>query len=724
MPWEVSTFKKKQWYHSPLTWVAAALLVSLALLALPRAQRLWQRWSEKRRLARAEAAFGSGEYRRAILHARAALAFDPHSIEATRIIAKSLEAQGAPEALRLRQRLEAIGGGGAENNLSLAADAWKAGDASATERALKEIPAAAQENARYHELTARLAAQRRDFATAAAHWQEALRLDPARDEYALELSAAQLQSREAAARSAGLARLEQLSTQPATRLAALRLLLGESAARGEKTRALELSATLAAESEASFEDRLKHLTILQGQRSSDFAAEFSRLQASALEKPEDTYHLLEWMNQHQLALAVPDWAAKFSPELRAVPQVSAALADADARASNWSRLRDRLEGESWQDFECLRLAYLSRALERLGDPNAAAAAWSNAVVATQERPIALEILGKTVLSWGWERKADEVLWKFASLDRCPRWAADRLWATALKDRDSARLYKASRLLLRADPKDLTARNNYIALSLLTGQESDSPRELAAALYQQESANPIIATTYGLSLFQQGRAAEAAALMEKFTAEQLHEPIVALYYGLFLAGAGRGSEAAEYLRSAATAPMLPEEKALLAQAQSPGAPTTVVATLDRTRTDTLQLLKESRQAMLADSSNLTARINYVTLALLTGRNEDSARPLAQTLYKEQPKNPAVAAAYGLSLHRQGRSAEAVTLMETLSPEQLRTPVVAAYYGLFLGASGQLEKAAESLKLAAGATLLPEERAFLEPPKPQPEAAPAR
>ena len=733
MPWTLETFQKKQWYQSIFVWIGVAAVVSLGLLALPRAQRLYHRWSEARRVTRAAEALASGQYQQAIMDAKVVIARNPHNVEATRIIAKSLEAMNAPQALLVRRRLDSLTSNDVENALAIAAGSWKAGDPIATERALSDVPAAARDSARYHELAARVAASRQDTAGALEHWQEVLRRDPANPDFTVELAATRLKSKLSGDHEAGLQQLERLAAEPATRLAALRALLNDAGTRNEKSRSVELSTALIAESAATFADQLKHLGILRNTLNAGFASYLATLQETSTARPEHLFALLSWMNQHDLALAVPEWAAKLSPESLAIPQIRAALADADARASNWIGLKARLENESWAELEFLRLAHLTRALERLGDENGAVAAWANAVAAAQTSPRQLEILGKTVLEWGWSRKAEDVLWKLAASEICPRWAADFLWSAARRDADSARLYEAARVILKADPKSIPARNNFVTLSLLTGHDGDSPHQMAADLYQQQPTDPFIATTYGLALYQKGRAEEAAQLLSKYSAEQLHQPLIALYQGIFLAGAGRFAEAREYLTAAVSAPMLPEEKALFTKAQAgapapaatinrtaptpPAAPTSTAVALDRTRRDTRQLFNESRQVYLDDPKNLLARCNYLLLALLTGQSADSARPLARSLHRDQPADPTAASIYGLSLFQEGKAGEAVALMETLKPEQLREPIAALYYGCFLAGSDFAAKAPEFLALAEKATLLPEEQALLAAAKPK-------
>jgi Tfp pilus assembly protein PilF len=577
MPWTVGTFHKKRWYHSPWPWISIAIIASLAFLVLPHAQTYLRQWNEQRRISRATDAYTRGEYSDAIVNARAALQRNPHSIEATRIFAKSLEALKSPEAFRARQHLLSIGGNDAENLLAIATGFWKAGDPDAASRTLSEIPTDGRNSAGYHEIAARVAGRRGESADAAIHWAAAAQLAPGNAEYALEHSAAELRSKTPATRDAALTRLTAALENPATRLAALRILLGDASSRQEPTRALELATELAAAPSATFADQIKRLTILHARRQSEAQEVLAQLQEQALPEPRNIYLLVNWMNENNLALAVPEWAEKFTPETKAVPQIKAALADATSRGSDWAKLKSDLEGDSWEELDFLRYAYLCRAAERAGDELAATAAWSNALAATNAKPWPLETLGRTILAWGWDQKTEQVLGKLAESGQCPRWAADYLWKAGLAAGDSHRLYLASRALAQLDPQNLAARNNYIALALLTGQDTDSPHKLAAALFQQAPQDPVIATTYGLSLMQQGRTGEAVTVMSSLPKEKLRLPNIALYYGIFLTGAGKLTEAKDYLQLAASAAMLPEERALYLQA---GGETTAA---DSTRT---------------------------------------------------------------------------------------------------------------------------------------------
>ena len=169
------------------------------------------------------------------------------------------------------------------------------------------------------------------------------------------------------------------------------------------------------------------------------------------------------------------------------------------------------------------------------------------------------------------------MWPLASGPQCPRWVADYLWKTAMRRGETAQLQKLSAVLAKLDPKGLAARNNYAFLSLLTRTDEGDPHRIAESLHREKPDNALIASTYALSLFQQGKPEEAVAVMSAQKPEDLRQPQVALYHAIFLVGAGHKEKADEFLKLSADGPMLPEEKALLdrvkvAASQPPASPT--------------------------------------------------------------------------------------------------------------------------------------------------------
>lgn len=774
MPWDLVPVEQTHWSKKPLPWLGVAALVCLALLALPRVQARYRLWAEHRGIGRAAQAYLQGDFNQAVVDARGVLKKNPHSPEATRIIAKSLEAMHSPQALAWRRELESMQGGDAENLLGLANASLQTGDFAGAERALGKLKPEEQTSAHYHSIVGKIAAHHRDAAGAETHAVEAVRREPGNDEYRVQLAAVQLTSRIPETRTAALGVLEKMIENPAQHLVALRTLLVDATSHGERSRTRELATTLAADPAANFSDKVARLGILRSTRDPESIPYLEKLEELAGTDEEQLYKLMSWMNENDLALAVLDWEGKLPAEILARPPVCTTLADAYARAANWKGLRTKIEHASWGDMEFLRFAFLCRALERLEDPSASKAAWNNALVAAQVRPEWIEVLGKVTKAWGWKQRSEETLWKLAGGDRIPRWAAESLWSAALARKDTAKLYEASKLLVKADPNNPGPRNNYVFLALLTGQTADSPNDLAADLYKQNPKELNIASTYAFSLFQQGRGAEAVTVLETFPPEQLRAPQAATYYAISLAAAGNAERADEYFQLSANAPLLPEETAIVKvlspacrarslerHSDSPGsaaawnealaaagarpewlellgkmaldwkwqpqteAVTMKLASLERCPAwaseslwkaalktgSSAEILRAARLISTLDPKNIEVRNRLLSLQMLTGRESETAQRQSALLARENPRNAYVAATCGLGLYQQGRVDEALALMTNFTPEQLLTPSVALYHGLFLAAAGKKDDAAPFLKIAESAPLLAEERALL-------------
>ena len=65
---------------------------------------------------------------------------------------------------------------------------------------------------------------------------------------------------------------------------------------------------------------------------------------------------------------------------------------------------------------------------------------------------------------------------------------------------------------------------------------------------------------------QGRTPEALKLMQSLSAGDLKRPSIAVYYGFLLAAGGESLKADDYLAASGGGALLPEEKALVAQAR--------------------------------------------------------------------------------------------------------------------------------------------------------------
>ena len=567
MPWSnaIELQKRKHWI-----WAAIVLVLIVAgFAAWPRVRHRYDRWSAKRSIELARDCYAKGDHQHAMLNAWQALKVNPMDPDACRIVAQVLEAAGSPLAMKWRMQLDFIVPGDPENLLAWGRSAAAAGDWETAERVIQGVKPADQNDARYHDIMAALAVKKDDLAEAELHWVEAVRLDPREDRYRLNLAAVRLKSKDSDVRAAALGVLEELVAKGSQSIPARRVLLREALGNNDAWRSKGLADALVAAPGATLADKLLRLSILRVTENPEAASYLAELREGAKSSPNDLAELFEWMNGNALAMMVSEWAATMPADVVSKPPVCMVVAESCILAADWKKLRAMTEKGNWMAMDYLRRAFLARALERLGEAEAGTAEWKEALAAAHSSPAAplrLDRLARKALEWGWEARAEELLWDMAGYESCPPWALGKLWTAASRTTDTAKLHKLSRAIAKAKPKDPVALNSYVFLSLLTRTQEGNPHKVAEALFKEHPDNSHIVATYALSLYQQGRPGEAVQAMSELTPEQLRERRVALCYGIALMAAGKLDKAREYIDLGSKGPLLPEEKAMLDRAK--------------------------------------------------------------------------------------------------------------------------------------------------------------
>ena len=564
---ELPRVVKTPWHRSLAFWFCLLLggtLVTAGFAWRKTISHHYHRWSQNMHARRAVENFEKKNYERAVLDGRSALELDVFDVESNRVIAKSYEAQGLFEAIPWRARLNFIRPGDVENALAWAQDALNAGAIEIAEDALATLKPKDRENAGYHDIKAKIAMARTDSVKAESHWTEAVRLDPGSEDYRLKLATLQARSRSATARKAAMKTLESLGENPTYRLTALRALIEDAVNHEEFPRARELADRLVASPDARFTERLGRLSVLRVQEAPDAPKYLEQLRDESLGDPEQFSILIHWMNQNGLPLLVSDWVPGLPPALVSQPLVSLAIADAYGRDRDWPKLRAFVENASWKDFDHVRLAHLAHALENFGNVLAAETTWGRAILECHDKPERLSMLVRLAQSWRWEERTELTLRKLSADERTPLWVLDALWTVSKKSRDAAELHRLSRLIVKARPRNATARNNFLRLSLLRRVDEGATHQLAADLFKDRPTDITCAATYGLSLFLQDKVFAALEIMQSFPVAQLRDPEVALYYGIFLQAAGDSAKAAEFLALTQGTTFLHEEEELVAQ----------------------------------------------------------------------------------------------------------------------------------------------------------------
>ncbi|HYR58736.1 MAG TPA: hypothetical protein VEO95_08915, partial [Chthoniobacteraceae bacterium] len=465
--------------------------------------------------------------------------------------------------------------------------ALRFGENAQAEEAFERMQKLGANTAAHHEIGARIALAAGRLADARAEAARALELEPGNAPARLELAAIEIRSPDPAAQDRARETLERLRAEPPLRHAALRALIGDRVNRGKIPEALALASEFILDPETTFEDRLQYLGILRlkgepnvefinsfqgGERLSlgllknpagaSFTSYLSQLQDEARETPGKAAALIAFLDAQGLAVLAGEWAVRIPPAIASKPPVAPPLAEAYRLSLEWQRLEDFITGANWDDFEFLRAAFLARLMQEKGDRAGASAQWAAAVNLAAYRPEKLALLVPMAAAWNWTSEWEELVWTIARSSKRPREALAALADFYRSKRDTAKLFEVWSRRLEIDPADVTAKKNWVRISVLLGSDRFRAGTMAQELYKEHPDDTEIVCTYALVQHLRERDDEAIAIMSRLTAEQLRSPAAAGYYGVFLFANNRKKEAAEFIARAKEAPFLPEEQALV------------------------------------------------------------------------------------------------------------------------------------------------------------------
>jgi len=542
-------------------YIALGILVAVAAGAWL-SRPAYKHWKQQRCVEQARGFLAREDYRNAALAARQALTLNPANIEATRVMAELVEKTRSPGAISWRQRLVELEPASITNRLRLAEAALVAGQMALASQSLQAIAPTNRVTVPFQEMAAMIALATNNFSAAEAHYVEAIRLDPTNRLLQLNRAVLEMQSTNVAASEAARARIESLAQEPALRRNALNNLVSASLRQRDVPRALGYSRQLLGSPEAGFDDRLRHLTLLKDFSTEDHAAFLAKLQQEAEADPRQVQALNGWLLERKMADEANRWLESLPANRRSPEKVTMARADVALVRSNWNGLVVLLKNTKWKEVDFLRRAMLARAFRELKQPNAAEAEWRGATQEAVEQPGSAAALARVAGAWGWQREQDELLWSI--VQRFPRetWALEMLQQQYTVRLDTRGLQRVYATIAGFNPRDMIAKNNLAAVSLLLNNQMSQAHQLAREIYQANPTNEIFASTYAWSLHVQGKSAEALQTMEKLSPRHLENPAIALYYGALLATNRQPQKAKLYLDIAARSPLLPEEKALL------------------------------------------------------------------------------------------------------------------------------------------------------------------
>jgi len=607
-----------------LLWITATTVVVLGVLGYWQGRPLYRKHKERSFLNMARLFAAKGEDMKAVICARNAFYYNPSNAEACLLLGDLADRARSPQAIIWRKRLVEIAPT-MENRVRLVDSAlrYDAPPYPVAATALEEFLPVDRNQATYHLLTARLALQLKQFNRAEAAFEQAIKLDPTNALHRLNLAVLRLGSTNTALAQAARRTLEDMRDHPQLGSEALRSLANERMSRTNLAEARAYSEALQRRDDCSLADRLTHLSILHGLRSPDLDARLREVQAQCATNAAHAGELGLWMLGHRRAREAMTWMNSLAPDLRLRQPVPATIAACYEALGDWHGLQVFLEKANWGDRDFLKSALLARALRQQAERTAADSYWREAMRLASARAELLALLAQTTRKWGWTNETLEVLNQLSTRFTAQPWAMQYVFQqyyamgntqamsqvlsgllnpdpsdtnapviaatlTAMSARFAAQpwavwvlqhlfdhyvntgntpgLYQILSMALTRDSENTVLKNNLATVSLLLRTNLPAAHQLAGQAYQREPANPAVASTHAFSLHVQGKTAEGVAVMDKLKPAELRQPSLAAYYGVLLTSAGQWAKARQYLALAESPRLLPEERALVAEAR--------------------------------------------------------------------------------------------------------------------------------------------------------------
>ena len=522
-------------------------------------------WKQKHGVEMARSFLAKSDKRSAVLSLQQVLRVNPINVEANRLMAELAEAEGSSAALIYWSRVVAVNSKSTDDRLGLAQAALIFRNFASATNALDGIDTAGKQTAAYQNLAGAVSAAANDLPGAELHFLEAARLEPTNETPQINLAVVLLHDSNSLAKAQARTSLERIAgstNAPVLRCQALRELVNDAMQNKQTQSAETFSRELVEQTNSQFTDRLVRLDVLTGTGSPDFKPVLAAFQREAANDPKKIYDLATWELMHH---AAPDALAWLQTLPTATVNCQAAMllaAECRVVTGDWPGLQASLEKQKWSELEFLRHAFLVRALHAQNLTSAATGEWEQALMAANGQKQSLFMLLTLATQWNLSSEAQNILWTFVNQHPEEKWAYETLSRTLIAGGETRPLMKLFNQQSQRAPADLPTKNNVAMLALLLDAQELKPYDLAQEVYQKSPTNSAYVSTYAFSLYLKKKNADALAVMEKLSPQQLEDPSLSGYYGLILKANGMNAKAKTYLDLSAKAKLLPEERKLM------------------------------------------------------------------------------------------------------------------------------------------------------------------
>ena len=569
-----SLFRHHHW-SARLTTAMAALAIAILLgaLLIGYGSRLYQKWRENGLLDRATALLQQGNLSTAAQTAQELLERHPDSLPALSILADTAEKQNLEDAVSWRERIARLRPKDPESQLNFASAALRFGKLDVAQEALTRVSQQDRDSAAFHVVAGWLASAEGNFAEQEQQFAAAVKKEPNNDLYQFNLAALQIRSKETEKSNNARDTLERLSKMVRYRTGALRALLNDAVDRNDLASADNFAQQLQMSPDVTFGDYLLCLNFYRKLDAKKFRQLLERVKPFAASNAADVAALIDWMNKNKLAADVMEWIDKMPQAKLSSPAVSVAVADAYATVKNWSRLKRFTRTGNWGDADYLRFAFQAIAIQHLRSGSGSSAtwefskSWQSAYELSKndwQRQLAL---ARLATKWQLASEAEQLWLAVEKNPSMRREALDNLRRIYRGNSDTTKLYEVLERLHEISPDEAPITADLARLGLDLEQNVERAHQLAKEAYDRAPNETNCVEAYAFSLYRLGRTAEALAIIQTLSPEQLHDPHIAVHAALILVDAGQIDAAKVYIGAAENDGIYPEEKRLLDEAKA-------------------------------------------------------------------------------------------------------------------------------------------------------------
>jgi hypothetical protein len=177
------------------------------------------------------------------------------------------------------------------------------------------------------------------------------------------------------------------------------------------------------------------------------------------------------------------------------------------------------------------------------------------------------MLARLATKWQLANQAEELWVRVEENPTMRREALDNLRQLYRARDETTKLYAVLQRLHESSPNEAPITADLAQLGLDLGENTESSHQLAKEAYDRAPNEVNCAVTYAFSLHRLARNAEALAITQSLSPDQLHDPHAAVYVALVLVDGNEFEGAKDYIAAAENGKLYPEEKKLLEEAKT-------------------------------------------------------------------------------------------------------------------------------------------------------------